>query len=420
MTINYFGIFSFYSQYITPFLLFGLLSFQITLVTAGPTSIQGSVTTLESDAVRMISTRHQEHMWETSDGAIHVVINQGSLSQSNSSLVLFSSFDNGQSWIAAAQLDDTDEYSTSDGILTKNNLLLAYSAVGGKILFAILAYDSTLQTWSINKKEVVFASNESTAINPAIAIDTNSVVWCTFTHINNVTQEASIKLAQRNQTTKAWQDTGLIIGTTDNDTQFGERSARPIAISQGIGMVYTVHEDIYWAYRLNSWPVTDPWITQLLYRRSIEPAERDPYGSHFSIAADDAKNLHLALVDDGQLKYLRFVNKTMTWNPIRTLSNNIKATYPQVTIAQNAQGQNTLVIFINKYSSISVLQSKDKGKTFTNTNTLTHQAPPAGSNLDYSNPRIETPGKSSSPIPVFQQFLDGTIERLMYFLVPVI
>ena len=113
------------------------------------------------------------------------------------------------------------------------------------------------------------------------------------------------------------------------------------------------------------------------------------------------------------LNSYRFVNKTKTWDTARTLLKNIKATYPQVTIAP----ENGLAIFINNFSFISVLQSTNLGNTFTLTNTLTHKTLPL--DLDYTNPRIETPGRSSSPIPVFQQFVDGATQRLMYFEVEV-
>jgi hypothetical protein len=60
------------------------------------------------------------------------------------------------------------------------------------------------------------------------------------------------------------------------------------------------------------------------------------------------------------------------------------------------------------------------GKTFSVTHVLRHEPPPAGSSLDYTNPRVESPGRATSPLPVFQQFVDGQIQRLMFFQVPVV
>lgn len=395
------------------FFLLCLWSTQITLTSADTVPIQGSVTMLESDADRMISYRHEEHMWQTSDGATHVLINRGSLFLGTASLQLYSSFDNGNSWIATSYLNNTDAMSTADGVLMNNNLSLVYSTADGGILYTSLIYDSLLQSWSLNKTEVVFASDKFTALNPALTIDANKTIWCVFVNINNINQDANIKLSQR-QLGKTWQDTGLFFGVTDNFTKYGGRSARPVITSDGVGMVYTVHENMFWAYRTNTWPLTTPWVTQPLYTNTL-PYDTDPYNSHFSIAVDSAMNLHMATVDNGELKYLRFINKTKTWNPVRTLLKNVSATYPQVTIAE----KNTLAIFVNSFTAVAVLQSTNAGKTFVLTNTLTHDLS-SDPDLDYTNPRIETPGKSTNPIPVFQQFVDGSIQRLMYFEVPAI
>jgi len=42
-----------------------------------PPTVTGTTTNLQSLEEGMISFRHQEHMWLTSDGAQHVLINQG-------------------------------------------------------------------------------------------------------------------------------------------------------------------------------------------------------------------------------------------------------------------------------------------------------------------------------------------------------
>jgi hypothetical protein len=360
----------------------------------------------------MISFRHAEHMWQTSDGAIHVLINRGTLVQAGTSLQLFSSFDAGQSWVATSWLDNTNKYSTADGVLAGNWLRLAYASADGSILFSVLRYDSSLKTWSLVKTETVFASNDSTAINPAIAIDDLGTIWCALVNRGNVSSDFNIKLIRRAAGVAAWEDTGLIFGPTDNVSV--ERSARPVVISNGVGMIYTVHEKIFWAYRLNDWPTTEPWIEQTLFT-GAPPYDTDPFASHFSVVADANRNLHMATVDHGRLLYFRFVNRTQTWNPVKALTNDIQAGYPQVSIAQGK-----LAIFVNALTFAKVLQSTNSGTTFTYTNLLTHDPAPEGSALSYQNPRLETPGYSFDPIPVFQQYVDGTTQGLMFFQVPVI
>lgn len=397
-----------------------LLSFEMMpAALAAYLTIPASATTLVSDADRMISYRHQNHMWQTNDGATHAIINGGTLTGPNASLTLYSSFDSGNSWVAMLTLANTGTYSTSDGVLSNGDLALAYSTIEGEILFSVAHYDSVQKTWTLVKTETVFNSSDLAGINPAIAIDSLGTIWCAFVSQGLIPSNSgyNIKLVQRTSDGTGWQDTGLIFGPTDNvniTSPFGpERSARPVVLSNGVGMVYTVHQDMFWAYRANGWPTNQPWIGQTLFT-SAPPYDVDPYQSHFSIVADNQNNLHMATVDHGRLLYSRFVNYTQAWNPVRVLTNDIKATYPQATWALG-----TLAIFYNGNAAVRVIQSADKGTTFTLTNILTHEPAPAGSTLDYSNPRIETPGLAFNPIPVLQQYVDGATQKAMYFAVPV-
>ena len=77
-----------------------------------------------------------------------------------------------------------------------------------------------------------------------------------------------------------------------------------------------------------------------------------------------------------------------------------------------------MVLVGNSYTNLSVYQSTDGGATFTRTQALTHPAPTGA--IDYSRPRMETPATSTSPIPVLQQYLDGKIQRAMFFAVPTV
>lgn len=399
-------------------LLFGvvLLSSQMPPeALAAPLSIMASPTTLESNADRMISYRHQEHMWQTSDGATHVVINQGTMGlKQGASLALYSSFDSGKTWLAMISLDNTSSYSTADGVLVGDDLNLVYPSSSGKILFSVIHYDNVLKTWSLVRTETAFASAAYTGINPALAIDSQQRIWCAFVSKDRTLLSSNIKLIQR-QTAGGWQDTGLIFGATDV-TASPERSARPIVLPDGtgIGLVYTVHQYIYWAYRRNDWPVNLQWSQQTLFT-SQPPYDIDPYESHFSLVSDNLGNIHVVTTDHGKLLYLRFVGLTQTWDPVKYLSTQAMVAYTQATMAFDK-----LCIFYNVNTFIKVIESTDSGNTFLYTDLLVHQIPATGSTLNYSNPRIETPGLSAGgQIPVLQQYVDGTKQKMIYFGVPV-
>jgi hypothetical protein len=210
-----------------------------------------------------------------------------------------------------------------------------------------------------------------------------------------------------------WTNTGLIFGVIDTTTQ---HSARPVAYPNGIGMIYQDADTLYWAYRQNGSPVTAPWETSTLYVGLPDEAA-DPYGTHYSAVADAQDNLYLAFIaDPAVLMYVKYTSDAATWGSFQVLEGaTTAAAYPEVSLADG-----NIVLMANDLSSVNVLQSTDGGETFTWTQKLTHPPATSGSGLSYANPRVETPRYSTSPMPVWQQFVDGTTDGLMFFLVPVI
>jgi hypothetical protein len=377
------------------------------LAAAQVEQIVGTPTTLASTADRMISYRCQNHMWQTPDGATHVIINRGP-GMGGNSLALFSTFDGGATWVnSGVSLPGSNGSSTSDGYLANDRLYTTYDVGTGTIRFAELQYDSPSRTWSLATTNTVFDSVTAGALTPAVAVDAVGRQWLSFTHQDKATGNFSIKLMRKASTDQTWTDTGFVFGPVDNLAN--ERSGRPIATSRGIGMVFTVKAETYWAERNDNWPLAAKWPRALISTK-VTPSN-DPYGTHFSIVADSAFNMHLASVDGGQVMYSRYLVAENKWTT-RTLTENIKASYLQATLVDDK-----LSIVTNSYTNLSVYQSNDNGTTFTRTHALTHPAPVDG--IDYNRPRVETPAVSTSPVPVLQQFLDGKVQRAMFFAVPV-
>jgi hypothetical protein len=124
----------------------------------------------------------------------------------------------------------------------------------------------------------------------------------------------------------------------------------------------------------------------------------------------------MAFIANQQLVYLRYIASTDKWGVARPLTKtDSNAAYSQVSIVDG-----NVFLIVNYLTSLQVRQSTDMGKTFTLTHMLRHAAPPPGSALDYTNPRVESPGRSTSPLSVFQQFVDGTTQKLLYFSVPAV
>ncbi|MBZ8142075.1 hypothetical protein CLD22_19480 [Rubrivivax gelatinosus] len=385
--------------------LAGALLLAVGAARADTVLLASTPTTLSGSETRMISYRHQNHMWQTEDGYTHLVANVG-VQPGGAALRMFSSADGGVSWTAGIELANTDGSSTLDGFLAGGTLYVAYAQAGGAISFANLKWDLVTASWRIVRTEPVFSSATVKAVNPAVARDGVGRFWLGFTTLDASTGLYALKLMRRTSTATGWVDSGLQFGTPDS--LGNERSVRPVAIAGGMGMVYSEHGVLYWARRLNSWPEDRPWPVTLI--RTPVGSDVDPYGSHFSVAVDAQSNVHLALADSSKLWYARLLNATQEWRSYM-IAAPVQVAYMQMVVSGG-----TLMMIANNKTLLSVYQSVDTGASFALTHVLTH---PVG-DADYSNPRNEAPSNpSSNPVPVLQQYVDGTLQRLMSFRVPV-
>lgn len=374
---------------------------------AAVTMLDGTPTTMQSNTERMISLRHQEHMWETSDGATHVIVNRGELTAGDS-LQLYSTFDHGLTWVAGPRLSYSDRYSTSDGYLAGDILYLTHATPAGAIRFTRLQYVPGSGTWSQLSSELAyFGGDRAVAINPAMAVDALGTIWIAFVATDTATGNNYIKMLRSTTVPRVWADTGFVFGAVDNASI--ERSARPVATATGIGMVYTVHEKIYWASRENSWKPSTAWKRQQLF--SSTASDNDPYASHFSVAADAARNIHMAISDGGRVGYFRFDAPSRVWS-VKWLSNDINAGYIQTTVIDGS-----VVVAANYNSDVLVFRSVDGGGSFEVSHALVHPDPPSP-DVSYQYPRIETTATTNGPMLLLQQYVDSDVQRLLLFNVP--
>lgn len=390
----------------------GALALSLSLLSAAALAdavqIQSSPTSLISTADRMISYRCQNHMWLSADGAIHVMINRGP-GLNGQSLALFSSFDNGVTWVnSGVTLPGSNGSTTSDGYYADGKLYMTYDVGTGSIKYAELAYDAAQKKWSLATSTTVYTSNVSAALTPAMAVDSMGRQWLTFTHQDKATGNYSIKMMRKAVTETTWVDTGFVFGAVDNVSD--ERSGRPIATSRGMGVVFTVHADTYWAERDDGWALSAKWPRALISTKT-QPLN-DPYGTHFSIVADSAFNMHLVHVDGGTVLYSRYLTSQRKWVTRQLTTNpDQRSSYVQATVVND---QPTLIF--NSLANLSVYQSTDGGDNFVRSYALVHPQPTG--TQDFSRPRMESPGVSTSPIPVLQQYMDGSRQKAVFFAVP--
>jgi hypothetical protein len=245
------------------------------------------------------------------------------------------------------------------------------------------------------------------AIGPTVARDAQGRHWVGFTS-QDAAGNYSIKMVLRPSAAQGWVDTGFVFGPTDNVSN--ERSARVVTVAGGVGMVYTVHQDVFWAKRQNNWPVTQAWARSQAY--IDKGVDNDPFGSHFSLTVDDQNNVHMAMVDGGQMLYLRLADGAQTWTR-KILTKPVQAAYVQILTSGS-----TLMLVGNDKSNVVVFQSTDGGSSWVKTHLLSH--PPSDGINNYGNPRMELPGNDpASPVPVLQQYRQQNSQRTLSFQVPV-
>ena len=376
---------------------------------AEPVPVPAQPTDVSGNAELMISYRHQEHLWQTPDGALHLLANRGS-SRPNPGLVLLSSYDGGVSWLVKSAFARTNRASTGDGQLDGTTLSVVFTNADSAIVFAQMSYDSALQSWTVNRTESVYRESGMEAENPTLAFDDAGSAWCSFAVSDSSTNDIELRWFYR-PTEGTWADTGVVVGPTDNRSK--ERSGRPIKVAGGMGLIYRVNKTTYWTTRPNGAAPDVLAAPQVIHVGTARAARSDPYASHFSVVADDGGHLHLAIADDGAAMYLRYSMLEGTWTVPRRINGAESLSYLQIGLAN---GQVQLSLSASRGAG-AVYLSNDYGDTFTQAFAL--QLPGPSDGVNYRTGRVETATRSSGPLAVLQQYEDGRLQRLMLYSVPV-
>lgn len=376
---------------------------------AQPVAVSSQPTDVTGNAELMISYRHQEHMWQTPDGTLHLLANRGSY-RPNPGLVLMSSRDGGATWLVKASFARTNRNTTGDGQLDGTTLSVVFGNADGAIVFAQLSFDAATQAWTVNRTESVYQTSGIDAENPTLAFDDAGVAWCSFMATEAATRDVELRWFHR-PTEGTWADTGVVLGPRDNRSK--ERSGRPAKISGGMGLIYRISKTTYWTTRPNGAApdfLADP---QVIHVGTARSKRSDPYASHFSVVADDGGHLHLAIADDGAAMYLRYSMLDGTWTEPRQINGLGSLSYLQIGLAN---GQVQLSLSASRGAG-AVYLSNDYGDTFTQAFAL--RLPPPADGVSYSTGRVETATRSSGPLAVLEQYEDETVQRLMLYPVPV-
>lgn len=373
----------------------------------GVPKIQAVFTNLSSTSDRIVSYRHQEHLWQTGDGALHLVLNRGTLAP-GAGLSLWSSHDGGSNWQFQVAFADTDDESVSDGQLVGDELSLVIQTGPDNLQYERLAYDGVNRSWTSVGSEMAYASAQFMAINPGIGQDANGNTWVVFVARDRATNDVNIRLLVR-PAGASWVDTGLVFGPTDHRSI--ERSARLVAVNGAMGLLFTVREMTYWAERPNGADLGAPWQQTTVFAGTPQFRTTDPYASHFGAVVDAAGRLHMTNIDDNNVQYFRRDPAGGAWSGPVLLSSK-KSAYSQIGLVN---GRPWIAWSAQRGFGNSVA-SADGGTTWATTATLVLPADAPG--VSYGQARVEMPTQSGGPAVVLQQYSDNGVFRLMLFRVP--
>ncbi|NOY53046.1 MAG: exo-alpha-sialidase [Deltaproteobacteria bacterium] len=269
-----------------------------------------------------LAHRYMRHIWVTRDGAIAAVVQQAGYE--GNPLTLYKSLDHGATWSIEARVSGRS-LAVSDGVIDADgNLLLVFSTLdpypNSNVVFCRFLYDPLTRSWSLDPstRAAVFRSNVNDLGSRAtIAEDSHGVLWCAFRLESVSAGSFQIQVFYSTDQGATWQDTGYLFGTVND---LPEKCAKIIAVgSKTVLIMQDVRgsagaEERYkmWAWRNDSDPLDASWTYGTITQMTA--ASGDPYGSHWSVAADDSGNIHLTY-EDGGIMYLRYDASTASWEP---------------------------------------------------------------------------------------------------------
>jgi hypothetical protein len=294
-----------------------------------------------SDSQLFTSFRYMRHVWTTDDSVMAVVVQQGGYE--GHGLVLYKTLDDGVQWTFEAELS-SDVDIVSDGVIDSNNDILVVSSLVSEnrtvdVNFIRLKYSSITHGWSVDPLTpvTIFSSGPKyRATRASIAVDSNGVIWCAYRLENTVSGIFQIRASYSVDNGLSWNDSGLSFATKNS---LAQKCAKVLAVNSRIAMIYqdvqvvgasTVERYKFWAYREDSQPLQDIWTSQPIAK--MMDTHGDPYGSHWSVAADDVENIHLSY-EDGGINYIVYSGRFDLW--LGPWPATASGNYSSISVAQN-------------------------------------------------------------------------------------
>jgi len=363
-----------------------------------------------------ISLRYMRHVWIAGpDETQLAVVQKGDFEDDG--LVLYKTLDGGEHWTLEGDDLLASPDLISDGVMLPDKSLLLVAScfsrgVIADVTFLRLNQDPDLQQWSVDPSTpaTVFDSITNVRASRAtLAIDSNGTLWCAFRLQSEGTFK--IRLYYSLDGGLLWLDSGNELGTPN---PLEHKGAKVVAAGSRIAVIY---QDIQpdplnplipkrfkgWAYREDFQAPDDPMPAAILAQ--MDANDSDPNGTHWSVAADHAGNLHLTY-QDGQIRYLRYDAAAGTWSSPDFLGT-LLGNYNSISAADNGD----LYVFAHLDGT-----SKIALKRFSLASGSWSSWVPVSLEPHQGTLRMSSPERFEDHLPLLYEVSGGGNDRLLYCL----
>ena len=329
---------------------------------------------------RMITARIQDHVVQTADGALHLVINTGY----QGGLMLLSSHDNGRDWDISRIFADTDRMSSADLRLAADGtrLLMVYLTDDDRVALQVLEPGSASQSWETGAWTLV--DNDSYrpfAVMPTVAVSGDRTIVVGYTE--EVIGGLNLMLRWSDDGGASWSSAQTRLQSEDAGV------LRVLATGDIMGALFATGEALHWI----QYDMGFGWRMQPM--AEIGTAGR--FASHFATTTLGQDIFMVGVSPDNQPFLMRLDGVTGAWGPpAAILGPDFEGSNAQ--ISASADGNLYVVLDNGENGLLVVLESTDAGASWTIIARL--EAP---ANLDADPARFETPEMFDGDLFVFQQ-----------------
>lgn len=398
---------------------------EVTTAYASPIPISGN-------SSFMVSHRDQRQSWQTADGAIHILVNVGTIASgaSGSSLAMYSSFDGGATWNLMFTLADTHGSPTSDGFLTtpatndsSQVLDFVYSSAqtgtaNADVVFATATYEPLTQSWIAPQPpypQTIAASATLAGLEPTLTADALGNLWCSFTSTPATPgappagTSSQIQLLYLPAAAADWQSVDVDFSYAGAHQRV-QQAPRLLTIAGAVAVLYQSGTSLFWSTLPTGSAITD-WSPVSLVTDKLTVRQGSSTDTGYSaVATPSGETVLLAFTEKTTVAYTLYDAAANTWSSPRNVA-------PPTTLAiyvktSVVNGSLWMAISDGTKGTLLVYESAND-ETFTQVEQIlsTYSSPGA-----FDNPRIEAPAYAFAPVPVWQQFADeqNATQGLLY------